>query len=61
MKRFLPKSLIAAIERFEEDGFYKKAIGPDFVAYLAHIKRAEWSRYLMTVSEWEQREYFSLF
>lgn len=59
--RFLPKSLIAAIERFEEDGFYRKAIGKDFVAYLAHIKRAEWSRYLMTVSEWEQREYFSLF
>lgn len=59
--RHLPKSLIAAIERFEESDFYKNAIGEDFVAYLAHIKRAEWNRYLMTVSEWEQREYFSLF
>ncbi|WP_299936041.1 glutamine synthetase family protein [uncultured Nitratireductor sp.] len=59
--QFLPKSLIAAIERFEQSDFYKSAIGEDFVAYLAHIKRAEWNRYLMTVSEWEQKEYFSLF
>lgn len=58
---FLPKSLVAAIERFEAGDFYRKAIGEDFVRYLAHIKRAEWNRYLMTVSEWEQREYFSLF
>ncbi|PSM19753.1 glutamine synthetase family protein [Nitratireductor sp. StC3] len=57
----LPKSLIAAIEAFEKAGFYRDAIGTDFVDYLAHIKRAEWDRYLMTVSEWEQREYFSLF
>lgn len=59
--KVLPKSLIAAIEAFEADGFYRRAIGDEFVSYLAHIKRAEWSRYLMTVSEWEQREYFSLF
>lgn len=57
----LPKSLIAAIERFEESPFYRDVLGTDFVAYLSRIKRAEWDRYLMTVSEWEQREYFSLF
>jgi len=57
----LPKSLVAAIERFEASGFYKDALGADFVRYLAHIKRAEWERYLMTVSEWEQREYFALY
>jgi glutamine synthetase len=57
----LPKSLIAAIERFESSAFYRDALGADFVRYLSHIKRAEWDRYLMTVSEWEQREYFSLF
>ncbi|GGA58106.1 glutamine synthetase [Nitratireductor aestuarii] len=59
--RILPTSLIAAIEAFEANGFYKTAISGDFVSYFSHIKRAEWSRYLMTVSEWEQREYFSLF
>ena len=57
----LPKSLIAAIERFEVSDFYKKALGPEVVSYLAHIKRAEWERYLTTISDWEQREYFSLF
>lgn len=57
----LPKSLVAAIERFEASGFYKEALGEDVVSYLIRIKRAEWDRYLMTVSEWEQREYFSLF
>lgn len=59
--QILPKSLIAAIERFEGGQFYRRAIGSEFVDYLTHIKRAEWDRYLMTVSEWEQREYFSLF
>jgi glutamine synthetase len=49
-----------AIERLEEDGFYKKAIGPTSWRASRISKRAEWSRYLITVSEWEQREYFSL-
>lgn len=57
----LPTSLISAIEHFETSEFYRDAFGQDFVTYLARMKREEWSRYLMTVSEWEQREYFSLF
>jgi len=57
----LPKSLIAAIERFEASSLYREKLGADFVQYLTFIKRAEWDRYLLTVSEWEQREYFSLF
>ncbi len=57
----LPRSLIAALERFETSAFYRDTLGADFVRYLSHIKHAEWERYLMTVSEWEQSEYFSLF
>lgn len=57
----LPKSLIAAIERFETSAFTSRVFGEDFVRYLATIKRAEWDRYLMTVSEWEQTEYFATF
>ncbi|TAN16609.1 MAG: glutamine synthetase, partial [Rhizobiaceae bacterium] len=57
----LPTSLVGAIERFEASDFYKKAFGAEFVSYLTHIKRSEWDRYLTTISEWEQREYFSLF
>nr|WP_050927662.1 glutamine synthetase family protein [Aestuariivita boseongensis] len=57
----LPRSLIEAVDAFESSAFYRSALGDDFVDYLAHIKRAEWERYVMTVSEWEQAEYFNLF
>lgn len=57
----LPQSLIAAVEALEKSAMYKAALGETFVNYLLQIKRAEWERYLMTVSEWEQDEYFNLF
>lgn len=57
----LPPSLIAAIEAFEESALFATAFGPAFQGYLSHLKRAEWQRYLMTVSDWEQAEYFNLF
>ncbi|MDQ0314720.1 glutamine synthetase family protein [Amorphus orientalis] len=59
--RKLPMSLIGAIERFEESAFYRDKLGADVARYFATIKRAEWERYHLTVSEWEQREYFSQF
>ncbi len=57
----LPVSLLAAIERFEASGMYRAALGDEFVSYLTRLKRAEWDRYLMTVSEWEHAEYFTAF
>lgn len=57
----LPDNLSGAIDAFENSLLFQSALGDDFVRYLAHIKRAEWQRYLMTVSEWEQAEYFNLF
>ncbi|MBP0438702.1 glutamine synthetase family protein [Tianweitania sediminis] len=57
----LPKSMIAAVEAFESSPFYRRELGDEFVNYITHIKRSEWDRYLMTVTEWEQAEYFSLF
>ena len=57
----LPVSLLAAIERFEASEMYRAALGDAFVPYLARLKRAEWDRYLMTVSEWEHAEYFTAF
>ncbi|WP_121067595.1 glutamine synthetase family protein [Chachezhania antarctica] len=56
----LPKSLIAAIEAFEHGTLYADTLGDDFRGYIATLKRAEWNRYLMTVSEWEHREYFGV-
>jgi len=57
----LPQSLIAAVESFDQSTLFRDTLGDAFVDYLVQIKRSEWERYLMTVSEWEQDEYFNLF
>ncbi|MGB5706821.1 MAG: glutamine synthetase family protein [Arenicellales bacterium] len=57
----LPDSLFQALEAFQSSEFYCRNLGQDFVDYYAHIKRAEWNRFMHTVSDWEHREYFSLF
>lgn len=57
----LPASMIAAIEAFENSSLYRACLGEDVCRYFSRLKRAEWQRYLMTVSEWEQAEYFGLF
>ena len=57
----LPDSLVAAIVAFENGSLFAERLGPEFVHWLATIKRAEWDRYLKTVSHWEQCEYFSLY
>ena len=57
----LPISLLAAIEAFEASTLFAPVLGDGFQSYLSKLKRAEWDRYLMTVSDWESREYFGLF
>ena len=57
----LPATLSAAIDRFEASELYRAALGTGFVSWLSRLKRAEWERYIMTVSEWEQAEYFTAF
>ena len=57
----LPVSLIDALGAFKESSFYRGKLGDEFVDYMTVLKEAEWNRYLTTVSEWEEREYFSLF
>ena len=57
----LPDSLLSAIERFEQSDFLRAELGDVFVDYLSRIRRAEWERYHIAVSEWEQAEYFNLY
>ena len=57
----LPADLGEAIAIFEHSDFIARHFGQDFRHWLTTLKRAEWDRYRLTVSEWEQREYFSLF
>ena len=57
----LPQNFVQALEAFESSEFYRSALGQEFVDYLGQIKRAEWDRFMQTVSDWEHTEYFSLF
>lgn len=57
----LPRSLGQALDSFACSDLFADTLGPEFVSYLAQLKRFEWERYLNTVSEWEQAEYFNLF
>ncbi len=57
----LPADLSEALRTFTGSGFWRDTLGAEFVDYYAHIKRAEWQRYMESVSDWEHREYFSLF
>ncbi len=56
----LPADLLSAIEAFEQSPLYRTVLGDEFVAYLSGIKRHEWRRYTMAVSDWEQAEYFNM-
>jgi len=56
----LPRTLGDAIDAFATSDFYRQALGDEFVDYLATIKQSEWTRFMATVTDWEQREYFEL-
>lgn len=57
----LPASLGEAIEAFAAAPLWRQRWGAEVVDWLARIKRAEWSRYLAHVSDWEEAEYFRQF
>ena len=57
----LPRNLYSAIEAFERSTLFPKYFCDDFQSYMATLKRFEWDRYLMSISDWEQQEYFGLF
>lgn len=57
----LPANLLDAIRLMEGSSFYRGALGDAFVDYITTIRRAEWDRYHLAVSQWEQAEYFGLY
>ena len=57
----LPANLGEAITAFHGSAMYRAAFGDEVVDYLVTLKRAEWTRYLSALSEWEQAEYFGIF
>ena len=59
--RRLPNSLGEAIAELDQSALYRSCFSDRFVDYLLTIKRAELARFEATVTDWEHREYFSLF
>jgi len=57
----MPRSLGQALSGFKQSKLCRDALGKEVTAYLLQLKKFEWERYLDTVSEWEQAEYFNLF
>lgn len=57
----LPGSLMEALDALKADSVFVERLGAPFVNYIHSLKQSEVDRYLGAVSDWEQREYFSLF
>jgi glutamine synthetase len=57
----LPKSLDEALAALAGNTCLRAGLGDRFIDYWLHLKRAELARFSAEVSEWEQREYFSVF
>ena len=56
----LPRSLGEALDALDGDSLFRAALGEQVVNWYVTLKRAEFDRYLAHVSDWEQREYFTL-
>ena len=57
----LPRSLREALSALAENKVLRAGLGDFFVDYYLRLKQAEIDRFELEVSDWEQREYFSLF
>jgi glutamine synthetase len=57
----LPGSLMEAVAALREDRAFAERFGADYVDYFIRLKEAEIQRFLSAVTDWEQREYFSLY
>jgi glutamine synthetase len=56
----LPASLMDALDALDADPVFAAAFGSDVVSWITTLKRAEVTRYLEAVTDWEQREYYEL-
>ncbi|MDT7683561.1 MAG: glutamine synthetase [Pseudonocardiales bacterium] len=57
----LPASLMEAVAALRADPVFAQRLGPEFVDYLIELKESEIERFLTAVTDWEQREYFTLY
>ncbi|MBZ0218026.1 MAG: glutamine synthetase family protein [Fimbriimonadaceae bacterium] len=57
----LPRSLLDAILTLKNSSLFQEKFGNRFVDYLVTLKEFEVTRFLTSVTDWEQQEYFEIF
>ena len=58
---FLPTTLREALDCFEHDQVVQQALGREYAAYYADVKREEWRQYHQSISQWERDKYLITF
>ena len=58
---FLPTSLPEALDELDKDDVLKEALGREYADYFIAVKREEWNRYHLSVSQWELDNYIGVF
>jgi hypothetical protein len=56
-REIVPLSLGEALDALEADSFTRTALGEQFMLAFSAIKRNEWRRFQLAVTDWELREY----
>jgi len=56
----LPQSLMESVAALRESACFRAAFGEAFIDYFVRLKTFEINRFLSSVTDWEQREYFAL-
>ena len=59
--RNLPRTLLEAVEAFEDDPLSEHVMGPELKAAFVDLKLREWWSYHTSVSEWEIDRYLTFF
>ncbi|UFS58658.1 glutamine synthetase family protein [Subtercola endophyticus] len=56
----LPRTLGVALDALEGDSYLRSFFGADVIQWYLTLKRSEFDRYQAAVTDWEQREYFTM-
>jgi glutamine synthetase len=57
----LPRNLYESIVAVRSSELFGRAFGDSFVDYFVRLKEFEMDRFMASVTDWEQREYFESF
>jgi len=56
----MPGSLLEAIQNAEKSAFLKEALGEQVFGFMINVKKVEWDRFRVAVTDWEVKEYLHM-